>query len=576
MAISSDFKLIWVYLKDRKKEFYRNCFLAIFVSFLLAASPYFYGKLVDIVKIEPSDINIIFAIFSVWFLISLMSIIFNRIVGRRADFLGVDLYMEVVNRFSIHLLRMPLSFHREKKMGEILSRVEKAADSLLGIVNNVLFWTIPRFITAFMGIAFLFFIEWRLAFAAVIFLFFYTFITIYKTNPIIKYQKELQQNFEKAYGNLYDAVLNVHSVKSNTAEEFEDEKIRAGYDKAKVAFKYFMSLWQSMAFWQNFFSTMGFITVFALAIILLRAGEISIGKLVMFVGYFNLIQGPLQNLSWNWRVYKTGITTIKRVNAVLDISQEDYNKGGIILENLKGKVEFKNVYFRYKGKKNTLEDINFVVLPGQKIALVGGSGEGKTTLVDLLSLYFKPSKGNIYIDGREIRKINLKFLRENIAYVPQEIMLFNDTVFNNIKFGNPLASEAQVIGAAKTANAHDFIMGFSKKYQQMVGERGIKLSAGQKQRLAIARALIRNPKILILDEATSALDSKTEKLVHEAMEKLFSGRTVFIIAHRLSTIKSADRILVLKKKKVAEEGTHEELLKSKGDYFEFHSIQNKS
>ncbi|MCX6759947.1 MAG: ATP-binding cassette domain-containing protein, partial [Candidatus Nealsonbacteria bacterium] len=302
----------------------------------------------------------------------------------------------------------------------------------------------------------------------------------------------------------------------------------------------------------------------------------SVGQLVMFVGYFNLIQRPLQGLAWQWRVFKTGVESIKRVNNVLEISAEDYNKKGVVLENFKGKIAFKNVYFKYKGKKNTLEDINFTIMPGQKAALVGASGEGKTTLVDLISLYFKPAKGKIYIDGIDTQKMNLKYLREHIAYVPQEIILFHDTVYNNIKLGNPSASRSQIIEASKSANAHDFISSFPKRYEQLVGERGIKLSAGQKQRIAIARALLRNPRILILDEATSSLDSKTEKLVQEAMEKLFKGRTVLIIAHRLSTIRSADKIFVLKKKRIAEEGTHEELLKEKGDYFELHSLQNKS
>jgi len=187
--------------------------------------------------------------------------------------------------------------------------------------------------------------------------------------------------------------------------------------------------------------------------------------------------------------------------------------------------------------------------------LVGGSGEGKTTLVDLISLYFIPTKGKILIDNIDIKKLNLSFLRKIIAYVPQNIILFNDTIKNNIRYGKPNADEQEIISAAKAANAHQFIKTFSKGYNQLVGERGIKLSAGQKQRLAIARAIIRNPKILILDEATSSLDVRSEKLVQDALEKLIKNRTTFIIAHRLSTIKQADKILVLEKGRIIEQGT---------------------
>ena len=576
MGIFKDFNIIWSYLEGKKKIFWRNFSLALFTSLLLAVSPYFYGRLVDIVEIQPTDLNFIFILLGAWLFISLISISLNSFTGRRSDFLGVDLYVDLINNSASHLIRLPVAYHKNKKMGEIISRIERAASSLQDIVTDVLFWTVPQFITAFIGIMFLFFIDFRLSFASILFLLFYSFITILKTSKIVKYQKALHKSFDKSYGNLYDSVINVQSVKANTAEEFEDEKIQGSYFKTGIVFKKFMGLWQVLGFWQNIISTLGFIVIFGLALMILNRGEISVGQLVMFVGYFNLIQRPLQGLAWQWRVFKTGVESIKRVNNVLEISAEDYNKKGVVLENFKGKVAFKKVYFKYKGKKNTLEDINFTIMPGQKVALVGASGEGKTTLVDLISLYFKPAKGKIYIDGVDTQKVNLKYLREHIAYVPQEIILFHDTVYNNIKLGNPSASHSQIIEASKSANAHDFISSFPKKYEQLVGERGIKLSAGQKQRIAIARALLRNPRILILDEATSSLDSKTEKLVQEAMEKLFKGRTVLIIAHRLSTIRSVDKIFVLKKKKIIEEGTHEELLGKKGDYFELHSLQNKS
>ena len=207
------------------------------------------------------------------------------------------------------------------------------------------------------------------------------------------------------------------------------------------------------------------------------------------------------------------------------------------------------------------------------MALVGGSGEGKTTTMDLLSLYFKPDKGEILLDNINISDLDLKFLRSIIAYVPQEIILFNDTIKNNILYGKPKATDQEIIAAAKSANMADFINTLPDQYNTLVGERGVKLSTGQKQRLAIARAIIRNPKILVLDEATSSLDSKSEKLMQTALEKLEENKTTFIIAHRLSTVRKADKILVLEKGRIIEEGNHETLMKKKGAYARIYNLQ---
>ena len=281
------------------------------------------------------------------------------------------------------------------------------------------------------------------------------------------------------------------------------------------------------------------------------------------------------NVASLWQEFRIGITAIKRVRDLLEIKTEDYNLDGKIIKGPKGEVEFKNVGFGYKKGRVVLDNVNLKAEAGQKIAIVGGSGEGKTTLVDLISLYFLPTTGKIFVDGIDARKLNLSFLRKLIAYVPQEVILFNDTVKNNIKYGKPNATDAEIIAAVKAANAEKFIESFPKKYDQIVGERGIKLSTGQKQRLAIARALIRDPKILILDEATASLDSASEKLVQDALEELIKDRTTFIVAHRLSTIKKADKILVLEKGKIIEQGTHAQLIKKKSAYHKFYSLQFK-
>lgn len=574
MDFLKELKLIWKYVSEYKKEVYITSFFALLGSGILAIIPYLYGRVVDIVQAQTSDFSLIFNILGIWLLVNVLGVVISRKVEQKGSFIGVDMHNDLICRAASHLIRLPLSFHKEKKIGEIYSRIERAADYILRISDEILFWTLPQFLTAFIGIFVLFLVEWKLALGALIIFVGYILITVFKTSPIIRAHKELNRVFEKVSGNLYDSILNAQAIKSNAAEEFQETRTEKDYkEKAGPVLKDFMNLWHFLHLWQQIFYAVSFVILFSIAIFFLKISLISVGELIMFFGYLNLVHKPLQGLAWHWHLFRTGMTTLKRVEKILELESEDYNKEGEILEEIKAKVEFDKVSFGYKGKQLVLKDIDFLAEPGQKIALVGESGEGKTTLADLLSLYFKPTEGKILIDDVDITKLNLRFLRENIAYVPQEIILFNDTIKNNIRFGNPRASEEQIIEAAKLANANDFIERFPKKYEQLVGERGIKLSTGQKQRIAIARALIRDPKILILDEATSSLDSKTEKLVQDALEKLTKGRTTFIIAHRLSTIKSADKILVLKGKKIAEEGTHKQLLENKGIYYDFHSLQ---
>jgi len=574
MTFIEDFKIIWSYLEKYKKRIHFLLFLALISSVILAFIPYIYGKLVDLVSIHPTDLTFIFALLTIWILMSLISSFMNRFIHQKGSNLSVDVSNNLICQSANHVRTLPLSFHKEKKTGATVSKIDRASNYLFRIVDEILFWTLPQFFSVIVGILILFFIEWRLAIGATIIFLGYILITFYKTFPIIKSQDKLNKIFENVYGNLYDAMGNIQSIKSCAAEDFQDKKTKRDYQKRLApVFKDFLKLWHTLALWQGIFWSLGFISLFGFALLFLERNIISPGKLVMFIGYINLIYSPLRGLAWHWQVFCTGMTAIKRVSKLLRIKSEDYKQKGEVLEDVKGEVEFKNVSFGYKGQSLVLKNISFKVKAGQKIAIVGGSGEGKTTLVDLISLYFKVSKGKILIDGLDIRKMNLQFLRKMIAYVPQDIVLFNDTIKNNILYGRLWANEEEIIEASISAYAHKFIGSFPKKYETLVGEKGIKLSAGQKQRIAIARALIRDPKILVLDEATSSLDSESERLIQGALEKLTKNRTTFIIAHRLSTVKKADVILVLEKGKIVEEGTHNELIKKKGLYFKFYSLQ---
>lgn len=574
--LNKDFKILWKYLNPYKKFFYRTSFFVLTASIIAAVIPLFLGKLVDVVQYQPIDLGLIFTILALWLFTSLIWAYLDKITFAWRNALGIDLNADLVYKTSSHIIKLPLSFHREKKIGETYKKVYRSGIFLSSIVADILFVIIPQFLTAIIGILILFSIHWQLGLGSFVFFIIIVIIVLYKTHPIISAQKKFNTSFERVTGNLFDSFLNAQTIKSCTLEEFQEQRTKKDYKGDwSPAFKDRVKTWNNLTLWQNILSAVGLVSLFGMAIFLLINENITIGGLIMFFAYFGLINEPLRQLSSHWRSFKIGMTTIERTEEILRIEEEGSEKENKILDKINGKIEFKNVSFDHKEKINALKNVSIVIHPEETIALVGESGGGKSTFVDLISFYFKAKEGEVLIDDVNIKDLNLKFLRENIAYVPQEIALFNDTIENNIRFGNMKASEEEIIEASKNANAHQFIEAFPDKYKQIVGERGIKLSTGQKQRIAIARALVRDPKILILDEATSALDSKSEKLIQDALEKLMRKRTTLIIAHRLSTIKKADKILVLDKGEIVEKGTHDALIKKKGLYFELYSLQSK-
>ena len=576
MEIFSEIKLLWKYLRKYKRKVRYLAFLAIIASTLTALIPLVYGRIVDYLSVGVRDAGFIIALLGIWTVMSVSSAFITRIVGFRGGSVGVDVSNDFTCNAVSHIIDLPLSFHNNKKSGEVFSKVQRANRYFFQIMDNVVFWFLPHLLSLLFAVVILFFVEWRLALGMTVMFLGYLVITIHKTRPIVERHTEFNKIYERVFGNLYDSLSNVQVVKSCAAEEFQSRRTESSFKgNFREIFKDFIGLWHSLHLWQDIFYALSFIAILGSAILLLSREMLSPGKLVMFLGYLGLARIPLKAFAFHWQSFRTGITTIKRVEELLQLDKEDFNEKGKIIDDPQGKVEFKNINFGYKKESNVLKDINFVADPGQKIALVGGSGEGKTTLVDLISLYFRPRSGKILFDDIDVKKLNLHFLRKIIAYVPQEISLFNDTVKNNIRYGKPEASEEEIITAAKIANAHKFINAFPDKYNALVGERGIKLSTGQKQRIAIARAVIRDPKILILDEATSSLDTRSEKLVQEALDRLIKGRTTFIVAHRLSTIKEADEILVLEKGRIIERGNHEKLIKKKGAYFNLYSLQFK-
>ena len=305
-------------------------------------------------------------------------------------------------------------------------------------------------------------------------------------------------------------------------------------------------------------------------------GNLTAGALIAFLVYATNLANPIKRLSRIYGNIQKAMAAAERVFSVLDEKTDIVEKDNATeLKAVIGKVDFKAVTFKYNENEVILKDINLAVKAGQMVAIVGPSGAGKTTIVNLLPRFYDPVAGNIYIDDVNIADVTLASLREKIGIVPQETVLFNGSIYDNILYGDLTATTEEVMAAAKAANAHDFIMQMADQYQTQIGERGSKLSGGQRQRIAIARAILKNPRILILDEATSALDTESEKLVQDALDKLMVGRTSFVIAHRLSTILQADMIIVMEKGQIVEQGSHEELLKLDGLYSGLYKLQFK-
>jgi ABC-type multidrug transport system fused ATPase/permease subunit len=575
MQVNKDIKTLWQYLKRYKQNVYFLIFLAILSSVFGAVIPYIYGKLVDIATKTSTTIELIFGILGLWLLLTLISNWIDRYVGRKSSIVAEN----ATNDFSIdmfsHVMCLPVSFHKEKKMGEIIQRINRANDYFFRIIEEIVFSTAPGILKAIIGLIILTSVEWRLSIAIFLIIFLYGFVTILKAKPIMKSQKAFNKTEERIYGDVYNAMSNIQVVKSSVAETIEKKRNVKNFSNTVNKLRELLMIWNKLDVLQQTIIGCGFVFVFAGGIFLLRAGLLSAGTLVMFVGYTSLVLEPFSHLGYNYRVLKSATVVIGRALKLSKIKPEKYS-GGLDLKQIKGEIKFENVSFSYKKRRNrTLKDIDFQVNAGETVALVGPSGVGKTTLVDLISRYNSPISGRVMIDGKDIETVNLESLRKNIAIVPQEITLFNDTIENNIAYGKPRADFKDIVRASIAANAHEFIGKFPKKYKQIVGERGVKLSTGQKQRIAIARALLKDPKILILDEATSNLDSESERLIQEALMHIIKGRTTFIIAHRLSTIRHADQIFVFNKGQIVERGKHDELMKKEnGIYRNFYMMQS--
>ena len=570
-------KLIIKYIQAEGKQIKKVFAIAVFGSVLGAFVPLVYGKVIRMAGDGTSAIEHILLLVLMWMTIDQVRNWTTRYSDRQGVYASWNIDYNLFMGSLAHLIRLPMSYLSEQRLGKTVQRVERGADSLGRMVRDVLFSLVPHFLSLVFSFALMFWIQWQLGILVLLTVVFYTLAMTSSNKKIVALNRENRKIWEAAWGHMWDVTANVKAVKANTNEGFEIKRIEANFEKCYSNEKRAQNLRNKIQTYEHLIFGGGSVFTLASGALMLRWGMIDAGGLFSFLGYIQLAYTPFSRLAHNWRFVLETLVIEERVAKFLDEKEEDYESGERM--RFTGDIEFDDVTFRYGESGNEiLKNINLTVKEDETVAIVGESGVGKTTLIDLISRYYSLTKGKITIGGKDIREWNLDSLRSQIAVVPQDLSLFNDTIKLNIAYGNieRITDDSAIKDVARASYAHNFITGegFVNGYDQIVGERGVKLSAGQKQRVAIARALLRDPKILILDEATSALDSESEMYVQQALEALIKSRTTFIIAHRLSTVKKADKIVVMHDGSIVEIGKHDELIARNGIYKKLVDLQS--
>jgi len=492
------------------------------------------------------------------------------------SWLGNKVILDLRTSAYEYLQKLSLSFYDKKETGRLMSRVTYDTGNLQNfIVNGIQDFTIDVLMLTGMSVV-LFITNWRLAALTLI------PIPILIVGTIV-FGKKMHLAYHRVWRRmssisaiLSDTIPGVRVVKTFVAEKREVDRF------SKMNHEFFNASMITAKLSTLYYPIMGFAT-FAGGIIIrwvggkdVITGGMSLGALMLFMGYMWRFYGHVNGLTRLNHTLQMAASAAERVFEILDAQPEIADKKTAVeLPPISGDIKFENVVFTYDGDKRALDGVTFEAKAGQMIGLSGPSGAGKTTLINLLCRFYEATEGKITIDGHDIRDVKVRSLRDQISVVLQEPFLFHGSIADNIAYSKQDAAKSELIAAAKAANAHEFIMNFSDGYDTMVGERGVGLSGGEKQRISIARAILKNPRILILDEATSSVDTETESLIQAAIERLIEGRTTFAIAHRLSTLKQADKLLILEKGKIAEQGSHNELLENDGLYKRLVSMQSE-
>ena len=565
------------YYKPYKKIFLADMFFACLGAAVTLIIPLIIRYITSNVILRPAEeaLQVILALVGVMAALIILECYCNYFIAYYGHMMGAKMEYNMRNEIFGHYQKLSFSFYDNQKVGQLMSRVTNDLFEISELFHHGPEDIVISIIKLIGSFSILMFVNWRLAlvaFAVVPVMLLYAFY----------FNKKMKRAFVKNRARIADInaqiednLSGIRVVKSFANEEIEMDKFKVGNDRfvesKKESYRY-MGLYNSGL---GAFTTLISVLVIGAGAIFLTREIITVTDLITFLLYINNFTDPIKKLISFTEQFQNGASGYTRFLEILSIHPDIVDSPlAVELKGARGEIVFEDVSFHYEEHSETvLSHLNLRVNQGEYIALVGTSGVGKSTLCSLMPRFYDVSGGRILLDGRDIRDFTIKSLRNSIGIVQQDVYLFTGSVMDNIRYGRPDATEAEIVAAAQNANAHEFIMNLPEGYDTNIGQRGIKLSGGQKQRLSIARVFLKNPPILIFDEATSALDNESERVVQESLEKLARGRTTFVIAHRLSTIRNAQKILVLTDKGIEESGNHEQLLAKNGIYAELYNMQ---
>lgn len=480
----------------------------------------------------------------------------------------LDIHYALLDATVERIHRFPPHFHHNMGVGALMTRLDRSIQGVIAALTEISFKMFPSVVYMALAIVMMSRLEWRLTLFVVAFAPLPALITALAAPRQIRRERTMLDKWAAIYSRFNEVLAGIVTVRSFAMEQREKSRFLREVNDTNQVLVRGIRFDSGIEALQNLVILLAHIATIGFGGYLVVRGQITLGTVVAFISYVNGMFAPVQGLSGIYRTFRTASVSLEQVFTILDTEhhiKDSPNASDVV--SVKGHVHFDRVQFTYTtGTAALLHDISLEVKPGEVIAIVGPSGSGKTTLMALLQRFFDPVRGTVFVDGLDIRTVKQQQLRRHIGVVLQDPLLFNESVRDNIAYGKPDASQLQIEHAARAAQAHDFIAKLEQGYATVVGERGSRLSAGERQRIAIARALLKNPSILILDEATSSLDAETEALLQQALETIIRNRTTFIIAHRLATVVKADRIIVLKHGRIIETGTHQQLCQKNGYY----------
>lgn len=563
------------YLKPYNLEVFETLLCMVVVVACTILNPYFMKIAIDQDIMTKNVIGLV-EIGCIMLVMNAFSMVCSRlrviIMSKVTNNILLTIRQELYN----HIQKLTFSFFDSRPVGKILARVIGDVNSLQDLFTNTVTTLIPESATLICVAIIMLSMNFKLALVSFSILPF-LMISMFAIQTVSHRRWQL---FRKKTSNMnayiHEDFSGIRVIQGYAAEERTSNLFADLVKKQMGSFVDAVRL--NDMFWPlvEISYGMGMVLLYWYSVRLIKTGSLTVGLLVAMTSYASMFWRPIMNISNFYNILVTNIAAAERIFEIMDIQPDIKNSvKSITMPRLKGEVEFRDVNFSYEDGTPVLENVSFKVRQGETIALVGPTGAGKTTIVNLISRFYDTQEGGVYIDGKNVRDYNLEWLRSQMAVMMQDTFLFSATIKENIRYGKLDATDEEVIRAAKAVNAHNFIMKLENGYDTEVNERGSRLSVGQRQLISFARAILANPRILILDEATASIDTQTEKLVQQGIERLLKDRTSFVIAHRLSTIRDADRIMIVDGGRIVEEGNHESLLKSRGLYYDLYMAQYK-